>query len=78
MAKFNRTLCDTENVGKLNREQFALAMYLIAKKVKTNLCYYAMLVYICNLYSSKVHRNYELLCICRYKARNLLQSSHHK
>ena len=30
---FCRTLCDTNNIGKLNREQFALAMYLIAEKV---------------------------------------------
>lgn len=34
MAILYRTLCDTNNEGKLNREQFALAMYLIAEKVK--------------------------------------------
>ena len=30
----NRNLCDTDKTGKLNKEEFALAMYLIAEKVK--------------------------------------------
>lgn len=29
----NRALADTKQMGKLNREQFALAMYLIQQKV---------------------------------------------
>lgn len=29
-----RNLCDSENSGKLNQEQFALAMYLISERVK--------------------------------------------
>ena len=29
-----RNLCDTRGLGKLNTEQFALAMYLIQQKVK--------------------------------------------
>lgn len=32
---FCRTLCDTNNAGMLSREQFALAMYLIAEKVNS-------------------------------------------
>ncbi len=29
-----RNLCDTKGLGKLNTEQFALAMYLIEQKLK--------------------------------------------
>ena len=29
-----RNLCDTDNSGKLNSEQFALAMYLMAERVR--------------------------------------------
>lgn len=29
-----RTLCDTNGVGKINNEQFALAMYLVQQKLK--------------------------------------------
>lgn len=29
-----RSLCDTKNLGKLNADEFALAMYLIDKKMK--------------------------------------------
>ena len=32
--KFFRNLCDTKSMGKLNSEQFALAMYLIQQKLK--------------------------------------------
>ena len=31
---FHRSLCDVDNTGQLNKEQFALAMYLISEKVK--------------------------------------------
>ena len=34
MFLYQRNLCDTDNNGQLNKEQFALAMYLIAEKVK--------------------------------------------
>ena len=30
----SRNLCDTRGLGKLNTEQFALAMYLIQQKLK--------------------------------------------
>lgn len=29
-----RTLCDTNGIGKINNEQFALAMYLVQQKLK--------------------------------------------
>ena len=61
VAKFNRTLCDTENIGKLNREQFALAMYFIAEKVKNNMEFntYVMLC-LCRQSKYNIHRNYKL------------------
>ena len=34
MCLLIRNLCDTKAMGKLNTEQFALAMYLIQQKLK--------------------------------------------
>jgi len=31
---FARALCDTRNIGKLTKDQFALAIYLIQQKLK--------------------------------------------